>query len=183
MDVIKDSVDSATNLLGEDSNLPAQTSRLDKPIGPKLPSGDFSRSTFEDAVDQEDLLRQKRKREKAENKAYRKRKESDLEELVPRATGREAMLERKRAKGAYAHRERSPDVELADADLLGGDDFNSALSRQKARESVRNSRRQNLQLEREAELKTRLEQHKAKEEATIEMFRKMAAAHQRPPSL
>ncbi|KAJ9062418.1 hypothetical protein DSO57_1011094 [Entomophthora muscae] len=150
-------------------------------IGPRLPSGGIG-SGFEDAVDEEDLMRLKRQREKAENKMLRRRKESDLEELVPKETGREAMLEKRRAKGAHARREDSPDVELNDSELLGGDSFNAAVARQRARNNVRLSRKQNIQLEKEAQLKARVEQHRAKEEATVEMFRKMAAAHRPPPS-
>lgn len=46
-----------------------------------------------------------------------------LDEVAPRETGREAQLAKKRALNAYHKRERSPDVELSEADLMGGDDF------------------------------------------------------------
>lgn len=39
--------------------------------------------------------------------------------------GREAIIEKKRAKNAYHRREVSPDVELNDRDLMGDDDFQS----------------------------------------------------------
>ncbi len=35
------------------------------------------------------------------------------------------MIEKKKAKNAYNRREVSPDVELSDRDLMGGDDFQS----------------------------------------------------------
>lgn len=46
-----------------------------------------------------------------------------LDEVAPREVGREAQLLKKRALNAYHKRERSPDVELSEADLMGGDDF------------------------------------------------------------
>lgn len=46
-----------------------------------------------------------------------------LDEVAPREIGREAQLLKKRALNAYHKRERSPDVELSEADLMGGDDF------------------------------------------------------------
>lgn len=69
---------------------------------------------------------------RAEQKAIRKSKEADLEELVPKATGREAMLEKRRTQTAYHRRERSPDVELPEQELMGAsDDFKSALEAEK----------------------------------------------------
>src|SRR6185312_9202894 len=38
-------------------------------------------------------------------------------------TGREAMIEKKKARNAHYRREASPDLELDDNALLGGDDF------------------------------------------------------------
>jgi hypothetical protein len=46
-----------------------------------------------------------------------------LDEVAPRETGREAAIAKKRALNAYHKREKSPDVELSEADLMGGDDF------------------------------------------------------------
>ena len=39
--------------------------------------------------------------------------------------GREAMIEKKKARNAHYRREASPDLELDDNALLGGDDFRS----------------------------------------------------------
>ncbi|KAJ9050873.1 hypothetical protein DSO57_1010211 [Entomophthora muscae] len=86
MDFVRDSVDSATNLYGTKSTS-EHKSHSTRVIGPRLPSGGIG-SGYEDAVDEEDLMRLKRQREKAENKMLRRRKESDLEELVPKETGR-----------------------------------------------------------------------------------------------
>lgn len=46
-----------------------------------------------------------------------------LDEVAPKETGREAALAKKRALNAFHKRERSPDVELSEQDLMGGDDF------------------------------------------------------------
>lgn len=40
-------------------------------------------------------------------------------------TGREAMIEKKRARNEQYRREASPDIEMEDKELLGGDDFQS----------------------------------------------------------
>ena len=77
-----------------------------------------------------------------EQKDYRKTKEVLLEELAPKATGREAVLEKRRAQTAYHRRERSVEVELPEQDLLGGgDDFKSMLAAEKRRKEARENRR------------------------------------------
>lgn len=82
---------------------------------------------------------------RADQKRYRKEKEVVLEELAPKATGREAMLEKRRAQTAYHRRERSPDVELPEQDLMGsgagGDDYKSMLAAERRRKEAREARR------------------------------------------
>jgi hypothetical protein len=86
-----------------------------------------------------------RQAHRADQKRYRKEKEVILEELVPKATGREAMLEKRRAQTAYHRRERSPDVELPEQDLMGsgagGDDYKSMLAAERRRKEAREARR------------------------------------------
>ena len=95
-------------------------------------------------AEKEERDEQMRRLHRKEQKEYRKTKEAHLEELVPKATGREAMLEKRRAETAYHRRERSPDVELPEQDLMGtagGDDFKSLLMAEKRRKEARENRR------------------------------------------
>jgi len=52
------------------------------------------------------------------------------------------MLEKKRAMNEYHRRERSPDVELSEKDMMGtGDDYKSALAAERRRREARESRK------------------------------------------
>lgn len=95
-------------------------------------------------ADQEDRDQRRRLQDRAAQKSHRKSKEADLEELVPKATGREAMLEKRRAQTAYHRRERSPDVELPEHTLMGtggGDDYKSMLAAERRRKEAREERK------------------------------------------
>lgn len=86
-----------------------------------------------------------RRLHRKEQKDYRKSKEVVLEELAPKATGREAMIEKRRAQTAYHRRERSPDVELPEQDLMGtGDDYKSLLMAEKRRKEATENRRRGV---------------------------------------
>lgn len=67
-------------------------------------------------------MEQERKARKYEKKLERQRREDYLDEVAPKETGREAQLAKRRAMNAYHKRERSPDVELSEADIYGGGD-------------------------------------------------------------
>ena len=77
---------------------------------------------------------------------------------------------------AYHKRERDADVELTDADIYGGgrDDFKARLAAEKRKDEMREQRRQQRQEQRFGPIQERIAQHKAKENATMDMFRKMA---------
>lgn len=94
-------------------------------------------------ADQEDRNQRRRLQDRALQKSHRKSKEADLEELVPKATGREAMLEKRRAQTAYHRRERSPDVELPEHALMGtgGDDYKSMLAAERRKKEAREERK------------------------------------------
>jgi len=96
-------------------------------------------------AEKEEREEEMRRLHRKEQKDYRKTKEVILEELVPKATGREAMLDKRRAQTAYNRRERSPDVELPEQDLMGtGDDYKSLLMAEKRRKEARENRRHGL---------------------------------------
>jgi hypothetical protein len=82
------------------------------------------------------------RREKASSKRAAADAAVVMEELVPRATGREAQLEKRAAKGAYARAgaDKDTDVSFSDRDLLGSggsSEFAAALARQKAAQAAR----------------------------------------------
>ncbi|KAI8048931.1 uncharacterized protein B0P05DRAFT_582105 [Gilbertella persicaria] len=115
MDSIKDSVDSMTGLSRGDDKVRASGKRRAQAVGPTIP----------DAVDKEEQYERERASRKYESRRKREHREAVLDEIAPKETGREAALAKKRALSAYHKRERSPDVELPEADLMGGDDFQS----------------------------------------------------------
>lgn len=93
-------------------------------------------------MEEEEQSQYRRRQERAQRKEYQKTKEVALEELAPKATGKEAMREKKRAMNDYHRRERSPDVELSEQDMMGtGNDYKSALAAEKRRREARESRR------------------------------------------
>ncbi|KAL0084330.1 hypothetical protein J3Q64DRAFT_1129543 [Phycomyces blakesleeanus] len=172
LDTIRDSVDTMTSrgVVKDESNKGRRRN-----VGPAMPTSPVIRQDRETA---EERLEAERMRRKAESKNLRRKRDSYLDEVAPKETGREAMLEKRKATNAFHKRERSPDVELSEADLMGGDDFQSRLAAEKQREERRNTRKAEYQ-KRYAPPQDRVAEYKAKENATIEMFRKMAEEQKR----
>ncbi|CAO3693295.1 unnamed protein product [Rhizopus microsporus] len=162
MDSVRDSVDSMTGQSrGEDRMSRGQR----RNVGPSLP----------DAFEKEEEYERKQAERKYEAKKRKERREMMLDEVAPREVGREAQLLKKRALNAYHKRERSPDVELSEADLMGGDDFQAMLAAERRRKEQREARR----AEKRAPILNKMEEYKAKESATMEMFKKMAEEQRR----
>mmetsp|Transcript_24427 Transcript_24427/g.47693 ORF Transcript_24427/g.47693 Transcript_24427/m.47693 type:complete len:160 (-) Transcript_24427:17-496(-) len=74
------------------------------------------------------------KAEKKSKREFRKHHEMVMEELVPKATGREALIEKRKAKGSYARAGANRDDSVAaipDDQLMGGgsSDFAAAVAR------------------------------------------------------
>ncbi|KAJ3036280.1 hypothetical protein HDV00_002936 [Rhizophlyctis rosea] len=151
--------------------------------GPTMPSGPAvagpSRGRFgeDEDMDEEDRRRYQRALAKKDAKNARQTHDVVMEELAPKATGREAMIEKRRAQNAYHKQERDVDPEIAEHDLMGGDDFRSRVAGQsKAKERWEQQRT----AEREAKaasMADKVAAHRAKEEATLAMFRQMASQH------
>ncbi|KAI8823060.1 uncharacterized protein EV422DRAFT_565922 [Fimicolochytrium jonesii] len=126
-----------------------------------------------------DLDRQEddRNRQRRENRDMRKNNEVVMDELLPKATGREAQIEKRRAQNAYHKQERDVDVELNDADLLGGgsrgagDTSLESVRRQQAR---REERRNAFRDEKASAMAGKVQAYAAKEDATMAMFKQMA---------
>ncbi|KAF9962046.1 hypothetical protein BGZ70_008143 [Mortierella alpina] len=159
---VRDSIDTMTNVkfANEVSRLTGKStagalesglgpnSAPRRALGPSFPPPSEAQRlsrrpmTADDVAEKEEQDSRSRLHHRAEMRSYRKSKEADLEELVPKATGREAVLEKRRAQTAYNRRERSPDVELPEQDLMGtGDDYKSLLAAEKRRKEMREGKR------------------------------------------
>ncbi len=80
-------------------------------------------SIFDIGRDEEDRILEK-KMEKLERKKFHKAQDAVIDELLPKATGREALLEKKALRREQArNREDSPEI-MKERDVMGGgDDF------------------------------------------------------------
>ena len=98
-----------------------------------------------------------------------------LEEMLPKATGRDAVIEKKMARREEARaRDASPDRGYlpggGDVMGMGGDDSFAAA---KAREARQEEWRRNKQLVKREELSAKLASAQAKEDEKMQMFRQM----------
>ncbi|KAG2231815.1 hypothetical protein BDF21DRAFT_416265 [Thamnidium elegans] len=166
LDSVRDSVDSMTALSRGEDKLKRRAN-----VGPTMPTID----TF----NKEKKLEAEHAQRKYEQKKSRERRTEALDEVAPRETGREAQIAKKRALNAYHKREPSPDIELSEADLMGGDDFKARLAAERRANEVREARRKERQDQRLAPTLGKMDEYKAKENATMEMFRKMAEENKR----
>ncbi|KAI8371540.1 uncharacterized protein BYT42DRAFT_580631 [Radiomyces spectabilis] len=171
-DRIRDSVDTMTNRDKNTDRHSGSSSSIRRPrAGPAmLPPGPQL-----DQVDKEERMERERAERRFEKRQSRSRKEEYLDEVAPKETGREAAIAKRRALNAYHKREKSPDIEFSEADLMGGDDFQARLAAQKRSEERRRERQTEKQQQRMAPLQNKMAEYKAKEDATIEMFKRMAA--------
>jgi len=124
----------------------------------------------EDQLDYEDDEERLRKlRAKKDSRDYKKHKEVVEEELVPKATGREALIEKKKAQRAY-NKSGDDSPEHNERDLLGGSsDFSQMLKRKKERDAKKNEAKQQ-------ERQEKLANYQAKEEEKMAVFRMMVAS-------
>lgn len=160
MDSVRDSVDSMTAQSRGEDKLKRRAA------GPTMPPTD----TFS----KEQRYEEMRTERKYEAKRAKERREAALDEVAPRETGREAQIAKKRALNAYHKRERSPDVELSEADLMGGDDFKARLAAEKRAKEAKEARQHERREQKMAPIMSKMAEYKAKESATMEMFKKMA---------
>ncbi|CEP11356.1 hypothetical protein [Parasitella parasitica] len=167
MDTVRDNVDSMTSQSRGDDRISGK--RRAQAIGPTMP----------DFVDKEDQHERDRLNRKQEVKRRNERREAMLDEVAPKETGREAALAKKRSLNAYHKRERSPDVELSEQDLMGGDDFKARVAAERRANEMRESRQAERRQQRLAPIMSKMDDYKAKESATMEMFRKMAEEQKR----
>jgi len=116
----------------------------------------------------------RRRDKESRRKKHREHKEY-LEEMFPKATGRDALREKKAANRSLAReRERSPDGmgTIPESSLMGGgDDFEEARRREQARHARRNEARERKQLD----LEEKLSKFQQEEEKKMDQFRALLA--------
>ncbi|KAG9298430.1 hypothetical protein G9A89_008694 [Geosiphon pyriformis] len=152
-----------------DNDAPKEAKR--RMIGPTMPP---LQKYDEQEMDEEDRQRYERALRKKDYKDFQLTHETTLEELVPKATGREAMIEKRRARNAQFHREVSPNLEMNDKDLIGGDDFQSRLEMINRGREAREKRKDELRAEKAINLRDKVDAYQSKERQTLDMFKQMA---------
>jgi hypothetical protein len=115
---------------------------------------------------------------KLERKHQRRVEKERLEELLPRSDAgtRERKMEKRAETNAAnrAFREKSPEVTISDATLMGGDDIKADLLNQKRIEAAREARREEIQRSKEAERLKRRSDLEKREDGTMEMLKRLA---------
>ncbi|KAJ3020544.1 UNVERIFIED_CONTAM: hypothetical protein HDU68_010123 [Siphonaria sp. JEL0065] len=148
---------------------PSSSGANTQPVGRR----DRNRTVDED-MDPEDRARYERGLRKKEAKSFESTRQTALEEMAPKATGREAQIEKRKAVNAYHKQERDTDVSLNDSDLMGGgDSFAAHLARERQRKQRLEERRQPPPQVRK-EIDSRIQSYQAKEDATMAMMRDLA---------
>lgn len=126
--------------------------------------------------DREDLDHAKKDWDKKERAAFYKRQKDDLEELVPKETGRDAKLDKRRAMRAdRAARDVSPD--LNERNIMGDNfDVRSAVVRQREAAEARTSSKRDAARE-------KLQEHEEREKAKMAELLQFARAARSESSL
>eukprot|EP00730_Choanoeca_flexa_P018741 TRINITY_DN9130_c0_g1_i2.p1 TRINITY_DN9130_c0_g1~~TRINITY_DN9130_c0_g1_i2.p1 ORF type:complete len:204 (+),score=35.88 TRINITY_DN9130_c0_g1_i2:245-856(+) len=162
----------ASSITGDERRqLDAVKEANDDDIGPDLPEPEPKRRSRQgpQAPHPADLAEYKRSFDRSERKKLRQRYKEDMEELVPKETGREARIAKKRA-ARDARRQRDVSPETDEKTLMGsGGDFQSVLRYKRAKRDQRMH-------EKRAQANEKIDAFKAKEAAKMAELRAMAAA-------
>jgi len=110
-------------------------------------------------MDEEDRIRYKKQLKKKGDKNYIKTRESELEEIVPKKTGNEAMREKRKEKASYTKKEDDTfGDEIKDSDMFGGNDnFQRRIAQEK-------EKRDQIEQKKKDQYEQKLSQYKASEE-------------------
>jgi hypothetical protein len=123
--------------------------------------------------DKKDARVRERVHDRDERRKEAKGQRELLDELLPKATGRDAVIEKKMARREEAKaRDSSPDRNFlpGGGDMMGGDDSFAAA---KAREARQEAWQRNKQLVKREELSAKLASAQAKEDEKMAQFRAM----------
>ncbi|KAI9343108.1 hypothetical protein BDR26DRAFT_933200 [Obelidium mucronatum] len=129
----------------------------------------------DDSMDPEDRARYERALRKKDFKSFDSTRQVAIDEIAPKATGREAQIEKKRAINAYHKQERDTDVSLNDSDLMGGgDSFAAHMARERERKRRLEERKLPDRQHQRQDIDSRVQSYQAKEDATMMMMRDLA---------
>ncbi|WWD20199.1 hypothetical protein CI109_104675 [Kwoniella shandongensis] len=139
------------------------------PLGPSLPSASDRQYALESSLESK-----KYERKLASKEAY-----SKADEMVPRAGGKEGKMEERRATNfenrKYRDKDMAAGLEVEESTLLGdGGGFAAALKARDEASARRMGKKDVIMADRRAADQERLSERKAKESATMDMFRAMA---------
>jgi len=125
-----------------------------------------SRDDEIEEMDEEDRIRYKKQLKKKGDKNYIKTRESELEEIVPKKTGNEAMREKRKEKASYTKKEDDTfGDEIKDSDMFGGNDnFQRRIAQEK-------EKRDQIEQKKKDQYEQKLSQYKASEEKKIEQLK------------
>ncbi|SPO36954.1 uncharacterized protein PSFLO_02426 [Pseudozyma flocculosa] len=156
----------------------ANSGAADSGWGSKRPASGAT-SSYADRQYEREAVEEAKQREEAAKRRRVNRDARDLaEELAPRATGRDALIEKRRERNAanrdFANRKDDDGLELDDATLMGGDDYGAALQGKSGGTSRREQARQERRQERQAEMTERVAAMRSKEQDTMAMFKQLA---------
>lgn len=128
----------------------------------------IKKSQQSSVIDEEEERALAKTRDKYEKKVFRKEHEAVLDEMLPKATGRERQMELKAIRREQARtREESPPETMRERDIMGGgDDFQQRLAREKARREKRQSDKMAAYSEKRSVVEER-------ESATMEQFKNL----------
>lgn len=150
-------------------------------IGPSLspPRGSQVGPTLPTPADRQLAREEEREERRRERKAESRSKYEKANEAVPRSGGREGKMEEKRATNAQNRqmREKDPtgELEMDEGTLLGSNDsFAAALRARDSAQSWRAEKKAMADADRRAADEERLAERKAKENATMDMFKALA---------
>lgn len=164
----------------------SKPSSKDKIIGPRLPGFD-EESEEETEEDQRLRMEEEREKERWERKRdikdYKKTKEMVMEELVPKKTGRDAQLDKKKSQAEFRKsKDEGMDTELTDKQLFEseGPSFSKMLQVMKCKRNVtlmsfqkQRSRAEAKEFERSEEYQRRWGEYQRKEAERLAPFLEM----------
>ncbi|GJN93975.1 hypothetical protein Rhopal_007038-T1 [Rhodotorula paludigena] len=190
---VRKSIDTGSKVRSYDSAAPVAGPSRPPPgaggaatLGPTLPPS----SAVERLQMDRDARDSARQAERNASSSQRRREARDArdDERDERATGRDRVVEKRREGNASrrafeAGREGGGMLEFDDEALLGGEtgkggpagSFQDALRQRDAAQQRRQERKFGKQEERQAEMSDRLSAHRQKEDATMAMFKQLAA--------
>ncbi|CAO1634568.1 unnamed protein product [Sympodiomycopsis kandeliae] len=145
-------------------------------VGPSFPTRHHSDSRFE-----EEEAREAQKRAAQATRRAERRDARDIEEeRNPRATGRDAIREKRRERNQEnrafeAQSKGDGDVHLTENELMGEDNsFQAALAARSRASNKRSEVQQTKRDERESEMQTRRDDYRKKEDQTMQMLKDLA---------